>query len=309
MVKERRPLNVFTFRDGHNNNYQVVPLSQLVPFPYQPRRYFNPVKLQELAATIKKHGILEPLLVRLAPDGKNYEILGGERRYRAGKIAEVTEAKIILLDANDEEAVEISLLDNFQREDLNPVEEVEGILNLLVFKLSLGREEVTSLLYRLQKEKKGKTAHNVVGEKEKEIISEVFESLGLLNYDSFINHRLPLLKLPQEILTALQEGKIEYTKAKMIARVKNEADRAKLLEEAIDEDLSLNQIKERIEVLATQEDETSASHPGRALSEAYQKLKKAQLWKKDPKRWRKAQTLLRKLEELLESEIDNQAGS
>ena len=309
MVKERRPLNVFTFRDGQNADYHTVPFSQLVPFPYQPRRFFHPVKLAELAATIRKHGILEPLLVRLAADEKHYEILSGERRYRAGKMAEVTEARIILLDVNDEEAIEISLIDNLQREDLNVVEEVEGVLNLLSFKLNIPIEEVRSLLYRLQKERKGKTAHNVVGEFEKEIILSVFESLGLLNIDSFINHRLPLLNLPQDILDTLKEGKIEYTKAKAIARIKDEEKRAELLEQAIAQELSLSQIRERLRLLESQESDNSTPTVQKTLSETYEKLKKSQLWKKDPTKWRKAQTLLKKLEQLLESDSDETADS
>ncbi|PSF30495.1 chromosome partitioning protein ParB [Aphanothece hegewaldii CCALA 016] len=303
-TKERRSLNVFTFREGHQNDYQIVPFSQLVPFTHQPRKFFNPIKLAELAATIKKHGILEPLLVRLMNDGQHYEILSGERRYRAGLLAGVNEARVLVLEVDDEEAIEISLLDNLQREDLNPVEEVEGILNLLSFKLKISREQVKSTLYRLQKERKGQTAHNVVGNAQIEVITSIFKSLGLLNLDSFINHRLSLLNLPEDILRTLGEGKIEYTKAKVIARLKDSEQRTELLEDVIAQELSLSQIKERISLLESRESNPLTPTAQTTLSETYQKLKKAQLWKTDPKKWRKAQTLLKKLEELLNEEIE-----
>jgi ParB family chromosome partitioning protein len=95
----------------------------------------------------------------------------------------------------------------------------------------------------------------------------------------------------------------------LIAKVKNVGVREELLEQAIAQGLSLSQIRERLRLLESQESDNSTPTVQKTLSETYEKLKKAQLWKKDPKKWRKAQTLLKKLEQLLESDSDETADS
>ncbi|NET34459.1 MAG: ParB/RepB/Spo0J family partition protein [Cyanothece sp. SIO1E1] len=210
----------------------------------QPRRFFDPAKMQELIQSVKEHGILEPLLVRPLQDGK-YELVAGERRYRAAKDIGLTQVPIVVRELDSEQALQLALVENLQREDLNPVEETEGILQLLALQLSITVKEAASLLYRMQNEAKGKVTRNVTGKDKTGVVESVFDGLGI-EWQSFVRNRLPLLKLPEEILDILRQGKIEYTKAKVIAQIENIGKRKKLLNEAIAEGLPLTEIKARV---------------------------------------------------------------
>jgi ParB family transcriptional regulator, chromosome partitioning protein len=99
----------------------------------QPRHYFDPEKLEQLVQSIAQHGILEPLLVRPL-ETNQYELVAGERRYRAALKLGLSEVPVVIRQLNDEEATQLALIENLQREDLNPIEETEGILQLLAFK-------------------------------------------------------------------------------------------------------------------------------------------------------------------------------
>ena len=227
---------------------QKVSLSSIVLPDYQPRQYFDEEKLNQLAQTIERHGIIEPLLVRPTNGNREkLELVAGGRRYRAAKIAQLNFVPAVVLELADEEALEIAILENLQREDLNPVEETEGILQLLSGKLELDKTQVESFLHRLHNEAKGKVTRNVSGNSEFDIVEELFSNLGI-TWKSFVETRLPLLKLPEEIRKVLQEGKLAYTKALVLSKVKNEKKRQELLTEAIEEKLSLSQIKERIKL-------------------------------------------------------------
>jgi ParB family chromosome partitioning protein len=137
--------------------------------------------------------------------------------------------------------------------------------------------------------KKGKD--NVVITPDFEVVQGVFERLGRMTWEAFTRNRLPLLKLPQEVLEALQRGRIEYTKAKAIAQVKDEAERLALLEEAIAQSLSLSQIRERVKAVQP----TTEPPPLASRIETISKLvKKQKLWD-DPKKRKKLETLLAKL--------------
>ena len=145
----------------------------------QPRRYFDPEKLQSLVQSISSQGILEPLLVR--PIGDNqYELVAGERRYRAAQIASLKEVPVVIRQLNETEALQLALTENLQREDLNPVEETEGILQLLTLKLESTQQEVISLLDRLINTKRGFT-DNVVSNEKQQLIEEVFATVGRLS--------------------------------------------------------------------------------------------------------------------------------
>ena len=298
----------------------LIPLEQIHLPPQQPRRYFDEVALQKLVASIKQHGILQPLLVRPLKS-RGYELVAGERRYRAAKVAELKEVPVVVRDLSDTDALQVTLIENLQREDLNPVEETEGILQLLSVRLSLEVPDVISLLYRLNNEAAGLVNHNVmvnseetsnhnvmanseetpnhnvmVKAKEMTVIQEVFNSLARMGWESFVKNRLPLLKLPEEILEALRSGKIAYTKAQAIARVKDEQARQTLLEEAITQKLSLSQIKERIQSLSPQPKSEDESLPNR-LKVAYQQIRKSKVWQ-DPKKRKQLEKLLTQLEAL-----------
>jgi ParB family chromosome partitioning protein len=291
-------LNVLFGNDEPSSPTQMVKIDSISLPASQPRRYFDPQKLEQLTQSVKAHGILENLLVRpLKGKEGEYELVAGERRYRAAQAAELTEVPVTIRELTDKEAFSIALVENLQREDLNPVEETEGIVTLLGIQLKESPEIVISLLYRMDNEQKKKVTNNVIGNAEKQKIESVFTSLGQ-NWQSFVNNRLPLLKLPTEVLEVLRQGKIEYTKAKAIALVKDEQQRKKILEEALDQNLSLVQIKEKIKALSTEDN--PALLPSTQVKTITSRLNRSKLWEKNPKKWKQVQNWLQKIDNLLE---------
>jgi ParB family transcriptional regulator, chromosome partitioning protein len=321
----------------------TIKLSDIVLPQHQPRRYFDSQALKKLVESVKQHGILQPLLVRPLGGGK-YELVAGERRYRAGQEAKLEVAPVVVRELSDDQAFQLALIENLQREDLNPVEETEGILHLLAIRLHCDVEAVKSLLYRMknahskgeQQSKasldesrrnvspnsdnpqsldnvsdhladKNESRRNVYpkgDEEQSNTVQEVFIGLGLMNWLSFTTKRLPLLTLPEEILMALRGGQLEYTKAQVLARVRNNEIRKKLLSEAIANDWSLSQIKEKItdwtDVELTPDSKASNQIPDR-LQNITQRIKKRQLWN-IPRKQKQLVNLLNKLEALLGDE-------
>ena len=108
----------------------LLPISQVEPGLNQPRKRFDDETLADLAASIEEHGIIQPLTVRRLPTGY-YQIIAGERRWRAAKLAGRKEVPVVIIDADDRKVLELGLIENLQREDLNPMEEAEGYLSLL----------------------------------------------------------------------------------------------------------------------------------------------------------------------------------
>lgn len=269
----------------------------------QPRHYFDPEKLEQLVQSIAQHGILEPLLVRpLATD--QYELVAGERRYRAALKLGLPEVPVVIRQLNDDEAIQLALIENLQREDLNPIEETEGVLQLLAFRLKMPVQAVPALLYQMKNalEKEADTRNNVIPNLRSDLtleIQSVFQDLGLMNWLSFTCNRLPLLNLPNEVLDAIRSGKIAYTKALAIARIKDEGQRRTLLDRAIEENLSLNQIRAYIKAIKPQPELQS---PQALVTNLHRRLLKAKLWE-DPQRWTKAQALLAELESLLDQKL------
>ena len=296
MAKTRKPVEDFIFRGEKTGAVQVAFLTDIKLPDYQPRQYFDESKLEELAQTIKQHGVLEPLLVRKLANHNQYELVAGGRRYRAASKAGLTEVPVIVRELSNEQAIEIAIIENLQREDLNPVEETEGIINLLAKRLNIRTEEVSPLLHQLQKQLRGRSANNVIGSSKTELIQSVFDSLGLMELDSFISNRLPLLNLPKDILEALRAGKIEYTKAKAIARMADEKTRIQLLEEAIASSLSLSQIQELVK--AEQEPKQESELKTR-FDTTYKQAKKAKKLWNDAKKRKQLESLLAKLEKLI----------
>ena len=115
---------------SENNGITLVDIDSLVPSPYQPRRVFSESGLSDLVLSIKEKGVLQPLLVRHRADGV-YEIIAGERRLRASKQAGLNQVPVIVKDFDDKAALEVALIENLQREDLNPLEEAEAYRRLL----------------------------------------------------------------------------------------------------------------------------------------------------------------------------------
>jgi ParB family chromosome partitioning protein len=336
---------------------QSMPLDQIVLPPNQPRRYFDPEALKQLTESIKQHGILQPLLVRPIGSGK-YEVVAGERRYRSGIEAKLEAAPVVVRELSDDQAFQLALIENLLREDLNPVEETEGILQLLSLKLGRSIEEIPPFLYRLQRlQNKASTVthnvmgapvvdsdepthnvmggvetestnnaiiddegdielstHNVMGETETDnsglnqeqplnpdlkIVESVFDGLGLMTWESFVKNRLPLLNLPEDILDALREGSLEYTKAKAIAQIQKLDERVEFLEQAIANNWSLSEIRQRISEKkspASNENTESNDYKER-FTAATTKLRKSRIWS-DPKKRKQIEKLLAQLETL-----------
>ena len=110
--------------------YQMLPIHKVEPNPNQPRRDFDPEELQSLADSIAQHGVVQPLTVRELANGY-YQIIAGERRWRAARIAELREIPAVIIDADDRKVMELALIENLQRQDLNPVEEALGYQTLM----------------------------------------------------------------------------------------------------------------------------------------------------------------------------------
>jgi ParB-like chromosome segregation protein Spo0J len=212
----------------------------------------------------------------------------------------------VVRELNDTEALQLALVENLQREDLNPVEETEGILQLLAQKLNLTLPEIPPLLYQMKnafEKDKGKDSDvrdNVIpnpASDSEQGVQGVFDKLGLMSWYSFTCNRLPLLRLPENLLEALRRGEIEYTKAKAIALVKDEASRLALLEDVIAQSLSLREIRERVKAVQ------SATEPpplAKRMETIYKLAKKHHVWD-DPSKHSRLESLLAQIEELIAS--------
>ena len=278
------------------SNIREISIDSITLPSNQPRHYFDPQKLQQLKESISTHGILEPLLVRPVEKIGQYELVAGERRYRAAKEAGLTLVPVTVRQLTDDEAVQLALVENLQREDLNPVEETEGILQLLSLKLKIDVAGVTSLLYRMRNEVVGNTNQNVLISSEALKIQAIFDELALITWESFVTTRLTLLNLPSEILEALRIGTIAYTKAQTIARLKDEAKRKELLEEAITQNLSVAQIRERLKAARPPKEEPQTLK--QKMQDITHRFQRAKAWD-DPKKQKRLEKLLRQMETLL----------
>ncbi len=223
---------------------QALDINSIVLPSIQPRRYFDEVAMEKLTASIREKGILQPLLVRELNNSK-YELIAGERRYRAATIAGLTEVPVIIREMDNSEAYELALMENLQREDLNPVEETEGILELLSRKLEKEKSEVISLFQKAAHPER-QSVNNIIHSQEWKVVEQLFQTMGRLTPNSFRSNRLPLLKLPLFLLDALRKGRIEYSKARVIGRIKEDKKASKLLEEAIEQNLSYKELQERV---------------------------------------------------------------
>lgn len=180
-----------------------LPIEDIVPNPNQPRIHFNETELRELSESIKEHGVLQPLLVR--KHGNGYEIIAGERRYQASKLAGLEELPVIIKDVNDEEMLALALIENLQRSDLNPVEEAKG--------------------YRQLIDASGMTQEAL--------------SRAVSKSRSAITNSLRLLDLPEVVQQMIFEGKLTAGHARAILAVPYEDARIRLAEKVVAEGLSV----------------------------------------------------------------------
>jgi ParB family chromosome partitioning protein len=170
----------------------LIPVEKLVPNPNQPRRDFQPEALQELAASIRAKGVIQPLIVRAMPDGR-FEIVAGERRWRAAQLAQLHELPAIIRDFTDSEVIEVAIIENIQRADLNAIEE--------------------ALAFRQLMERFGHT---------QEKLAE-----ALSKSRSHIANLLRLLNLPEDVQVFVREGKISAGHARALITAPNASELAR----------------------------------------------------------------------------------
>ncbi len=281
----------------------TIPLKQIKLPPQQPRRYFDSKKLEELSNSIKKLGVLEPLLVRQTGTD-TYELIAGERRLRASQMVGLFEVPVIICSFDDDTTAEVRLIENLQREDLNPVEETEGILELLVIQIGIKKQEVISHLHRMRNvcDRDSELRDNVMSQSESLVINELFESLGRMTWASFVKNRLPLLKLPSDVLEFLRAGKIEYTKARVIAKIKDTERRVQVLNRAVSEQLSLSQIK--VMIRSSDNEEKQPPSLKERHKQVASRLQKSSVWD-NPRKKKRVEKLLKEIETILLDEEDS----
>ncbi|NJN61298.1 MAG: ParB/RepB/Spo0J family partition protein [Coleofasciculaceae cyanobacterium RL_1_1] len=283
---------------GEGEEIKEISLSLLDLPPYQPRAYFDEIALTELATSIREHGVIQPVLVRPKLGGR-YELLAGGRRYRACQAIDRATIPAIVRELDDRQALTATVTENLLREDLNPVEETEGILKLIALRLNLDEADISPLLHAVRNQRQGRKISRSIDDGLIAELDTLFGELGRMTLETFAAHRLPLLNLPPDVLTALRRGQLAYTKAMAIARVEDAAARAALLESAIGDRLSLSEIRLQVKALHSPPSDVD----GRELKQRFERLtakaKRSQLWTNRDRRVQ-VEELLSNLERLLE---------
>ena len=192
------------------NNATEIDLSQIRSNPYQPRKVFDEEALNELADSIKVYGVVEPVILKKSVKG--YEIVAGERRCKASKMAGLTTVPAIIKDFTDEEMMEIALLENIQREDLNPVDTAISISNILQVK-DMTQEEFSK--------KFGKSR-------------------------SYITNLLGLLNLPKSVQELVKNGKLSMSHARCLSKIDDEEKVINLANKIIKENLNVRDIEKML---------------------------------------------------------------
>ena len=196
---------------GNENGSTMLNINEVEPNRDQPRKIFNQNALEELAKSIEQNGIIQPILVRPMADG-SYQLIAGERRWRAARMAGLTEVPVTIREMSDEEASIFALIENLQREDLNPVEEAEG-LKSLIESYGFTQEEAAD------KVGKSRTA---------------------------VTNTLRLLKLPTSVRNMLSDGKITAGHARALLGLDDEKEMLKIAETTVAQDLSVRQVEKMV---------------------------------------------------------------
>ena len=284
---------------GQGSSERQIALTEIRLNPGQPRKFFDEEALEALTASVRERGVLQPILVR--EHGDAYELVAGERRYRAAERAGLGTIPVIIRELTDQESLEIALIENLQREDLNPVEEIDATLNLLSRKLDIPVQDVLEAIRQSHYRALGRVDNNVVINPHIVAVEELFKAIGRSTASSFYSHRVPILKMPEALIEAVREGRLEYSKARALAGVKDEALRSRLLERTLTVGLSLKELKAEIVRQAAPE------HParqGRAetvdLARLRRRLTPSRIDRLSPAKRRELDKLLTRVETMLE---------
>ncbi len=264
-----------------------IPLSQ-IRFVAQPRKHFDPAALEQLSVSIREHGVLQPVLVRR--EGLDYLLIAGERRCRAAKLAGLGEVPARVLSVGEAQAKTIATVENLSRADLNPLEETEAVLSLLENRYFEDRTKVLERLRKRRDLERGRGGHNVMSSEDASDLDGFFSVLGRFGAGSFFVNRVPLLKMPDSLKSAVLGGRLEYTKAALLSKIPDQGRRDALLERTLKESLSLSQIRALLNDAKAEPD---------ALERFKTGLEKP-LAKLEPKQRKRAEKLLEELRVLLE---------
>ncbi|MDD5128078.1 MAG: ParB/RepB/Spo0J family partition protein [Candidatus Omnitrophica bacterium] len=194
----------------HREEIVYVQSGQIKPNPFQPREDFDQASIEELAQSIKEKGVIQPLLVRRR--GDNYELIAGERRFRATNILGLKEIPVIVREVSDQDSLELALIENIQREGLNPIEEAHAYQHLM------DKFKVTQ-----------------------EKISEVLGKARVT-----ITNTLRLLKLPHEIQEEMKKGRISFAHGRALLEIEDTNHQRKLVQDIISKGLSVRELESLI---------------------------------------------------------------
>lgn len=210
---------------GESSGVTMLPIAKVESYRKQPRKQFDDEALQDLAESIRIHGIIQPLTVRRLSSGY-YQIIAGERRWRAARLAGLSEVPVLVIEADDRKAMELALIENLQREDLNPIEEAEGY-KVLMEDYNLTQEEAA--------ERVGKSRSNVA-------------------------NVLRLLNLSAPVRALLSEGKLSAGHARALLGLKGGA-QEKAARAVVEGDLSVRQTEALVKKLQSPPKEPKADKP------------------------------------------------
>lgn len=199
-------------------------INEITPNKEQPRKTFDETTLEELADSIRQHGVLQPLLVRPLTSG-GYQLVAGERRWRASRLAELKEVPVIIKELSDTEAMEIAIIENLQREDLNPIEEAEG-LQALIDKCGYTQEQVATSV--------GKSR-------------------------PAITNALRLLKLPEEVREMAKDGTISAGHARALLAFDNQLMMIECANQIVSKKLTVRDVEKMAKRLATSSTKTKTA--------------------------------------------------
>lgn len=214
--------------------FKIIQLSEIQKNPYQPRKEFSEEKIQELAQSIKENGLIQPIIVRQSPV-IGYEILAGERRYRASIAAGLTEVPVIIKKLSDQDMMVHSIIENLQREDLNPIEEAKAYQSLI---------------------EKGYTHADIAAKMGKS--------------RPYITNLVRLLTLPNFILKEVETGKLSQAHARLLIQLSTD-EQKKLLYRIQTEDLSVRQVEH---LLKEEKNKKKSKEKDHFIKEEEENLKK-----------------------------------
>lgn len=281
----------------------TVLVGQLEPRKSQPRLVISEESIEELTGSILQHGMLNPITVRFIGNA-TYEIIAGERRYRAALKAGLERVPVTVRNVSDEEAEVYGLVENLQRENLNAYEETMGTLVLLSHYLNMSVAETKAILNALIRGSKGKSenADSQQLTQYQAIIEDTFRKLGSRSWKTFVTYKMRVLNLPEDMLTLLSERKIAYSTALELSKVKDEAQRCSLSEAIINEKLTREDVKARIRELMSGNGISPTVELSRRAAKFSNRLKKMNFSILD-NRHDRIRELLEELERLLEDEV------